>query len=273
MKKRFLILFSFLIPGIAFSQSTESSENAAFWGVTVGLRLQSFQDQLVTQVRYDGPQFYFMINKEKFKAKTLRNFALEGSLGSLKSDAFEPGKSQSQFLQPSVDSYWNEIAYSYLFKLKEGEKSEFFFGPSISHVLFLRISPRWDNSQFNYEFTGNLQAETRFRRRFELFGKPIIGNLGIKFPLIGYISRPSFSGVPDFLDHERDFLASIFVENSLSWLGNFPRFQVDNFIEFPIASGNKIQVIYNWEYYSFQVPSKVQTAAHTVGINFLMRTR
>ncbi|RIW18758.1 hypothetical protein D0X99_03490 [Algoriphagus lacus] len=273
MKKSILLSLFFLFQGIAFSQTSETLEKTAFWGVALGLRFQRFQDQLVTQVRYNGPQFYLMINKEKFKANTLRNFALEGTIGSLKSDEFEQGKPLSRYLQPSVDSYWNEITYSYLFKIKEGERSEFYLGPSVSNVISLRISPRWDNSQINYEFTGNLQAEARYRRQFELFGKPMIGNFGVKLPIVGYITRPSFSGVPDFLDQEQDFVSSLFVETSVSWLGNFPRIQFDNFVEFPIASGNKIQVIYNWEYYSFQVPGKVQTAAHTIGINFLMRTK
>lgn len=254
-------------------QSLKAQEKEGYWGLAIGLRSQTFQDQLITRSRYSGAPIYFMLNHERQKPKKFSSFQFEGSVGPLKTKEFELGKNLGRYQQPQITSYWNEITYSSLFLLKSTEKSSWWIGPSVSNLIHVRLSPRWDNSSINYDFSGNLQAEVRYRRSFELFGKKMKGNIGLKLPLIGYMTRPIFAGVPDFLDQERGFENQLFENTSLSWLGNFPRIQFDNFVEFPIAGGNKIQVIYNWEYYSFQSPNPVQTAAHTFGINFLMRTK
>ncbi|WP_026947720.1 hypothetical protein [Algoriphagus marincola] len=268
MKKIIIVLVLFL----GF-QSLKAQEKEGYWGLAIGLRSQIVQDQLITRSRYSGAPIYFMLNHERQKLKKLSNFQFEGSIGPLKTREFEIRQNLGRYQQPQITSYWNEITYSSLFRLIADEKSDWWLGPSLSHLIHVRYSPRWDNSAINYDFSGNLQAELRYRRDFELFGKAMKGNIGLKLPVIGYISRPIYAGVPDFLDQERSFESQLFENTSVSWLGDFPRIQFDNFIEFPIAGGNKIQVIYNWEYYSFQDPNPVQTAAHTFGINFLMRTK
>ncbi|GAA0877882.1 hypothetical protein GCM10009119_08500 [Algoriphagus jejuensis] len=266
-----LILLCFLF-SIDLAQA-QDSQKETFWGMAVGIRSQNFQDELVTQTKYSGGLLYFMINMEKNKANTWRKFNFEAAVGSMKSKAFEIGQVPSRYLQPSISSYWNELSYSYLFQLKSDDRSAIYVGPGLSNVISVRYSPRWDNSQINYEFTGNLQAEGRYLRNFDLWGKAMKASFTLKLPLIGYISRPGYSAVPEFLDHEKNFVSSLFDNTSVSWLGNFPRIQFDNYVEFPIASGNKMQVVYNWEYYSYQNPVPVHAAAHTIGVNFLMKTK
>jgi hypothetical protein len=254
-------------------QHAKAQEKEGYWGLALGLRSQMVQDQLITRSRYNGAPIYFMLNHERQKPKKLSTFQFEGSIGPLKTQEFEIGQNLGRYQQPQITSYWNEISYSSLFLLRSSEEREWWLGPSLSNLIHVRFSPRWDNSAINYDISGNLQAELRYRRGFRLFGKDMKANVGLKLPILGYITRPIYAGVPDFLDQESSFESQLFENTSLSWLGNFPRIQFDNFVEFPIAGGNKIQVIYNWEYYSFQKPNPVQTAAHTFGINFLMRTK
>jgi hypothetical protein len=200
-------------------------------------------------------------------------FQFEGSVGTIRTREFEGENGPSRFIQPKVSSFWNEITYSHLIKISEDDQEKWWAGPSIGNMVYVRYSPRWDNSAINYDASGNLQAEIRYQRGFSLFGKSMKAVSGLKIPVIGYITRPIYAGVPDFLDQESGFESQLFENTSVSWIGNFPRIQFDNYVEFPIAGGNKIQVIYNWEYYSFQEPSKVQAAAHVIGINFLMQTK
>lgn len=265
------MLFFFIL--FLFFQSVIAQEKEGYWGIAVGLRSQTVQDQLITRSRYKGAPIYFMINHERQKALKLSKLQFEGSVGPLKTREFELGQFPARYQQPQITSYWNEITYSNLFLINSSAKGDWWIGPSLSSLMHVRFSPRWDNSSINYDFSGNLQGELLYRRSFQLFGKKMKGNIGLKFPLIGYIARPIFAGVPDFLDQEKSFESSIFENTNVSWIGNFPRIQFDNFVEFPISGGNKIQLIYNWEYYSFQDPNPVQTAAHTFGINFLMRTK
>ncbi|SEJ02905.1 hypothetical protein SAMN05192553_10224 [Cyclobacterium xiamenense] len=267
--KKIALVFAFSL----YFHAILAQEKEGYWGLAVGLRSQTVQDQLITRSRYTGAPIYFMINHERQKTRKLSNFQFEGSVGPLKTREFELGKSLGRYKQPQITSYWNEISYSSLFLLRESDLGNWWLGPSLSNLIHVRFAPRWDNSSINYDFTGNLQAAFQHRRSFKFVGKNMIANIRMNLPLIGYITRPIYAGVPDFLDQERGFESQLFENTSISWLGNFPRIQFDNFVAFPIAGGNKIQLIYNWEYYSFQDPNPVQTASHTVGINFLMRTK
>jgi hypothetical protein len=254
-------------------RAVQAQEIEGYWGLAVGLRYQTVQDHLITKSRYNGAPVYFSINHERRKPGKRSNFQFEGSVGPLTTGAFVLGQTPARYRQPKITSYWNEISYSSLFVLRSSEKADWWFGPSLSNLIHVRFSPRWDNSSINYDFSGNLQAELRYRRGFRLLGKPMKGNVGLKLPLLGYVTRPKFTGVPDFLDQERSFESQLFENTSVRWLGDFPRIQFDNFVEFPIAGENKIQLLYYWEYYSYRYPNPVQTAAHTLGINFLMRTK
>lgn len=249
------VLFVLLL---GISSSAWSQDKEGYWGLAAGVRIQAVQDELISKVRYRGSPVYFMVNHIREKPGKLSFFQVEGSVGSIRSKEFTGGDMPSRYLQPRVSSYWNEITYSNLFLLKESENSRWWLGPSISNMIHVRYSPRWDNSSINYDASGNLQTELRYQRGFEVFGKRMKAVFGIKIPIIGYVTRPIYAGVPDFLDQESGFESQLFQNTSVSWLGNFPRIQFDNYVEFPIAGGNKIQLIYNWEYYSFQEPSRVQ---------------
>ena len=268
MKKIFFSLaFMFLI------SSVNAQDKESFWGLAIGLRPQIIQDELVSRSRYGGSPFYFMINHIVEKPGKLRFFQFEGSIGSIRTKEFKSGDSPSRYIQPRVSSFWNEITYSHLYEIQINENSKWWIGPSISNLINVRNSPRWDNSSINYDASGNLQAEGRYQRSFELLGKQMKVVLGLKVPLIGYITRPIYAGVPDFLDQESGFESQLFENTSVSWLGNFPHIQFDSYLELPIAAKNRIQILYNWEYYSYQKPSKVQVGAHVIGVNFLMKTR
>jgi len=258
---------------LLFSLAALCQDKEGYWGIAVGIRPQSVQDDLITKMRYSGAPVYFMINHIREKPDKLSFFQFEGSVGSIRTKSFSPEDSPSRFIQPRVTSYWNEITYANLFLFKADEQSKWWIGPSVSSLIWVRYSARWDNSAINYDFSGNLQGEVRYQREFKLFGKAMTGVFALKIPVIGFVTRPIYAGVPDFLDQESGFESQLFENTSVSWIGNFPHIQFDNYIEFPIAGGNRIQILYNWEYYSFQEPSQVQAAAHVIGINFLMRTK
>lgn len=271
-----IVFWSILLPISSFAQAqTESVETAkeSFFGIAIGLRPQSIRDQLVTEMKYSGSPFYLNLNHIKTKKQTIRSLNIESSIGSLKTSSFEIEKSNSRFVQPSLDQYWNELSYSHLFQIHSGKTGKFYLGPVISHTLNLRLSPRWDNSQINYDISGLLLGEFAYQREFNFWKKSMKFQGSLRLPLVGYLLRPPYSGVPDFLDHEKDLLTDIFSNNYAVWMGDFPKTQFRSLVEFPIASGNKMQIAYNWEYYSFQSPNNVQSGAHTLALNFLLKAK
>ncbi|MDI1321277.1 MAG: hypothetical protein PSV36_00930 [Algoriphagus sp.] len=270
------IFCAILIPFISFAQAQKDSievPKESFFGIAIGLRPQSIRDQLVTEMKYSGSPFYLNINHIKTKKQTVRSLNIESSIGSLKTNSFEIGKSNSRFIQPSFDQYWNEISYSHLFQIHSGKAGKLYLGPVISHTINLRLSTRWDNSQINYDISGLLIGEVAYQREFNFWKKSMKFQGSLRLPLVGYLLRPPYSGVPDFLDHEKDLLTDIFSNNYAVWMGDFPKTQFRSLVEFPIASGNKMQIVYNWEYYSFQNPNSVQSGAHTLAVNFLLKAK
>jgi hypothetical protein len=270
------LIFIFCAILIPFAQAQKDSievPKESFFGIAIGLRPQSIRDQLVTEMKYSGSPFYLNLNHIKTKKQTVRSLNIESSIGSVKTNSFEIGKSNSRFIQPSFDQYWNEISYSHLFQIHSGKAGKLYLGPVISHTLNLRLSTRWDNSQINYDISGLLLGEVAYQKEFNFWKKSMKFQGSLRLPLVGYLLRPPYSGVPDFLDHEKDLLTDIFSNNYVVWIGDFPKTQFRSSVEFPIASGNKMQIVYNWEYYSFQSPNNVQSGAHTIAVNFLLKAK
>lgn len=262
-------LYCILVPSV---QAQEKSKESYF-GLGLGLQSRTFKDQTVTQSTYQGNSLFLSLQHQKIKGKTLRYFEFEGSVGSVKTDEFDRDQAGGKFLSPSVSSFWNEIEYRHLFLLSERPKGAWYLGPAAYHLLHLRIGPRWDNSQLNFEIGGGLKAEGAYRRPVRLMKKDAHLQVGLQVPMIGYILRPSYSGVPDFLDLSQDFLSDMFEKNYLTWIGNFPRIQTSLRMDLPIASGNRMQAGYDWQYYSFQEPWTTQAAVHTFSLNFFLRAK
>lgn len=268
------LLFTFLL--VQFCASVilaQTSEKQSYWGVGLGLQTTAWKDQMVTQSTYHGTNLFFSINHRKEKNKTIRLLGIDNSLGSLKTDLFNLEDQRGRFIQPSINHFWNEIQYRHLYEIYRNGPNTWYLGGAAYHLLSLRIGTRWDNSQINYDIGGGLKAEVGYKKQLPAFGKNTALHLGLQVPVIGYLVRPSFTGVPDILDIEKDFLTDMFQNNHVTWIGNFPRIQFRATYDWPIAFGNMLQLAYQWQYFSFQEPWKTQTSAHSFSLNFLLRAK
>ncbi|HSF54422.1 MAG TPA: hypothetical protein VLA71_11750 [Algoriphagus sp.] len=270
---RKFIIITFLLLSLVPQLAAQDLPKESYFGLGLGLLSRTFKDQLVTQSTYQGTNFFVSLQHQKIKNNTLRYFEFDGSFGSVKTDEFDRDQSGGKFLSPSVASFWNEIQYRHLFLLSEKPKGSWFIGPAAYHLLHLRMGPRWDNSQINYEIGGGLKAEGAYRRSIRIGKKDAFLQAGLQVPLVGYIIRPSYTGVPDILDLDKDFLTDMFENNYITWMGNFPRIETSLRLDLPIASGNRMQAGYDWQYYSFQEPWTTQVAVHTFSLNFFLRAK
>jgi hypothetical protein len=267
---RFAFLVLLFLPNLAFAQEDGKT---SFWGVGLGLQTTAWKDQMVTQSTYHGTNLFFSINHRKEKNKTLRHLDIDSSIGSLKTDMFDRQDQRGKFIQPSISHFWNEIQYRHLFNIHQSDSESWYIGGAAYHLLSLRIGTRWDNSQINYDIGAGLKAEGGYRRQLPVFGKNTSLYLGMQVPLVGYLVRPSFTGVPDILDINKDFLTDMFGNNQVTWIGNFPRMQLRAAYDWPIAFGNMLQLVYQWQYFSFEKPWQTQTSAHSLSVNFMLRAK
>lgn len=245
----------------------------SYFGLGLGIQSTTFKDQLVTQSTYQGSNLYLSLQHLKEKKNTLRFFQWDGSLGKVKTKLYDRTIDGGKYIGPAVNSYWSEISYRHLFLVGNGAKGKWFLGPAIFHLLHLRLGTRWDNSQINYEIAAGLKAELAHRRQIHWPKKNSLLHLGIQVPVAGYILRPSYTGVPDFLDLNKSFITDMFENRYFAWMGNFPRVQTSIRLDMPIASGNRMHLGYDWQVYSFQDPWLTQTGVHTFSFTFLLKAK
>lgn len=226
------------------------------------------KDELVMPNRYSGTNLGFGLKYLKERPLSSQEVSFESAIGGLKTRGADVSNIGARYKEPRTSLYWFDIRYSYLHQIpsfSEG-KYDVHFGASADLLINGRFNERWDNSSINYEGAFSpLAVQGRVARDLKTWRKKMNVSFTLNFPLIVYVMRPEFSGVPDFLDHERDFLSSLIATPASQWTGfwDFPRFRTQWDLSLPIAGENFMRFTYRWEYYSYQDPMRTQFAGHS----------
>lgn len=272
MYKKNVLLIIFL--ALTYPSWGQNKTIESFWGIGVGLKSQKIVDKIISPMRYSGTNGYINLNHQRFREKNISFFEFMGSVGSLSTKSFEPSQNGGRFLPPKSSFYWNEIAYTNLRYISTFDNgSEIYLGGTISHLLSLRLNERWDSSMINFEGGGFLNASGLIKRDFSFFGKTVQGNFSLSIPIFGYMLRPNYVGVPNFINHEIPFLGDFYGNGYFISFFSFPRIKSRIWMDYPISTGNRLQLVYEWENYSFKNPHSVSATSHTVSLNFLLKTK
>ena len=264
-----VLLLASSYPSIAQNETIES-----FWGLGLGLKSQKIVDKVVSPMRYSGTNLYFNLNHQRNRTKSISFFEYKGSIGSLSTKIYEPSQNGGRFVPPKSSFYWNEIAYTNLRNISTFDNgAKIYLGGTISHLLSIRLNERWDSSMINFEGGGFLNATGLYTRDFNFFNKPIKGNFQLSIPIFGYLIRPNYTGVPNFINHEIPFLKEFYQNGYFVSFFSFPRIKSRIWMDYPISSGNRIQFGYEWDNYSFKNPHSLSATSHTFSLNFLLKTK
>lgn len=263
-----LLLVSFF-PSFGQNETIES-----FWGIGIGLKSQKVVDKIVSPMRYSGTNVNINLNHQRYRTKSISLFEFIGSIGTLSAKAYEPSQNGGRFVPSKSSFYWNEITYTNLRYISTFENgSKIYVGGNVSHFLSLRINERWDSSMINFDGGGFLNASGLYTRDFNFLNKPIKGNFLLSLPLFGYLIRPNYTGVPNFINHEIPFLNEFYGNGYFVSFFSFPRIKSRIWMDYPISSGNRIQFGYEWDNYSFKNPHSLSATSHTFSLNFLLKTK
>ncbi len=260
-----LVSIIILFPLTSISQD---DTNRSYLGLTAGLSSMKVKDDLVMPVRYQGTNIMFGFNYQRYKPRSIQEVNLESVIGGLKTEDANVSNYGARYSEPRLTLYWGDINYLWMHKVLSISPGEYttYLGASAFLLINARYNQRWDNSQINYDgalsplsFSGRIGRTIKTRRK-----KADI-NFSLNFPVIVYIIRPEFSGVPDFLDHETDFISSLTSTPASQWTGvwDFPRFKTQLDLSLPIRGENFLKFTYRWEYYSYQDPMRVQYGGHS----------
>ena len=264
---RLTILIGLILSSTLFA-SAQDSTRRSYLGLTAGFSSMKVKDDLVMPVRYQGTNVQFGFNYQRHKLKSIQEVNIESVIGGLKTKEANINNFGARYKEPRLTLYWGDINYVWLHKVEAISPGKYntYLGASAFMLINVRFNERWDNSAINYDAAFSpLSFYGRIGRSIKTWKKTADINFSLNFPLIVYVMRPEFSGVPDFLDHETDFLSSLASTPASKWTGfwDFPRFKTQLDLSLPIRGENFMKFTYRWEYYSYQDPMKVQYGGHS----------
>lgn len=260
-----VLLTSALLPSMA-QTDTLSDNRRPYLGLTFGLKGVTVKDALVMPVRYSGTNPYFSLSYLKEKPKSIQEIYIDLNVGSVKTKDADIENFGTRYIEPRAQFYMSEIGYSWMRALPRlsNEKYRVHMGAESSFLFNVRFSPRWDNSGFNYEgVITPLAWQGRIARDFKTKRKKLTLSYQLNIPVLAFVMRPEFSGVPDFLNHEKPFTSDLFERGSWESFWGLPRIKSTLDLTIPIAGKNFMKFTYGWNYYSYQDPVKTQFAGHS----------
>ncbi|MBX2815421.1 MAG: hypothetical protein KTR24_05480 [Saprospiraceae bacterium] len=225
------------------------------------------RDHLVMPVRYQGTNLSYGLGYKRERPRSTQDFSMLLCFGRIQTEPVPEAGLGARFKAPTASMYWGTMRYQFLhdvFGLASPWKLR--AGPAAYAMINARYSERWDNSAINYDGAlVPLALVTQIERRLQTKRKKFISSFQIEIPLLAYTMRPEFSGVPDFLDHERDFLHSVASTENSGWgsINRLPRVTTEVGITLLMRSSNRLRLAYGWDYYTLPDPLRVRAASHS----------
>lgn len=268
MNRQGLLLQISMIILFSLTSIAQDSTKRSYLGLTAGLSSMKVKDDLVMPVRYQGTNLMFGFNYHRYKPLSSQEVNVESVIGGLKTKEANVSNNRARYLEPRLALYWVDINYVWMRKMPSISPGNYttYLGASAFFLMNARYNERWDNSQINYDGAFSpLSFYGRIGRTIKTWKKTADINFSLNFPVLIYVIRPEFTGVPDFLDHETDFISNLVGTPASNWTGvwDFPRFKTQLDFSLPIRGENFLKFTYRWEYYSYQDPMRVQYGGHS----------
>ena len=262
----FIFFLAFLIP-IHGQEENTAQDRHPYLGLTFGIAGMKVKDALVMPVRYSGTNIAFGLNYLKLKAKSSQEISFYSVLGGVNTGEVDFDNFGGRYREPNASLYYTDFSYTWQHAIAKlsSDKYRTFLGATAHLLINARYNERWDNSAINYEGAFSpLAVNAKVERDLRTWKKSMTVSFGVSLPIFVYVMRPEFSGVPDFLDHETDFISSLTNTGNSKWTGlwEFPHIKTRLDIALPIRGENFMKFSYLWEYYSYQEPMKTQFGGH-----------
>ena len=242
-------------------------QRTSYIGLSLGLFQMKVKDQLVMPVRYEGANLNYALSYTRDRLRSTQEFEMLLSIGRIQAEPTSDRDFNARFKSPTANIYWGTIRYSYLHEVLQWAEQWSLQGGLAAYLMInARHSERWDNSQINYDAALVPAAlMMQIERSLKTRRKNFVASFQVELPMIAYVMRPEFSGVPDFLDHERDFLSQVASTENSGWtsINGFPRITTELGVTLLMRNSNRMRLSYGWDYYVLQQPKRVRYASHT----------
>lgn len=252
---------AWLVVLLCFS-SMASAQNANYFQVGSGVEHIASRDKGMSPLLYAGYGFHGAIGWERTTTSHSTNLSLDLGIGIQRNKYHNP-----------IDYRRGSLQWSVFYHRKAERKQNLAWGWHINNVFSHRFNASFVNFNDHYEYFTNLGPALHYTYPFRLNGREVYLNGSVNVQLIGMMIRPSYtSSYPEgFLSRESSITRSLVHSVRLSHPGNAINFGIKPRFVYPLKSGNKLSLGYNYEFYRLSSSNAVTQSGGTWFISIAAR--
>src|SRR5690554_7707177 len=231
-----------------------SAQKSNYFLVKSGLEHIANRDKGMSPLMYSGYGFAAGLAWHKTSPKHITEFSLNLSTGI-----------QYNKYKSPIRYHRGNIQVAHFYKPKKEQGNAIHWGWFISNVFGHRLNEAYVNFNDHYEYFSNIGPAARYSLPFELNGREVFLSGSDYLQLLGLMIRPSYtSSFPNGFLKEQSTLAKGLVQSAqIIHPGNSWNFGFRPSFIYPLKSGNRLSLGYNYEFYRLK---STNTVTHSGGL-------
>lgn len=234
-------------------------------GVGVGGSYQQVLDQRISPLRYNGPQAtvygQVLLPTEKAVHEWYARFDI-GLLGNRANNT-------------EMTAFRTDVSYFYWLKLSKWKGLQLQAGAGLTAYWSLLDVDAYTNNAFNNSIYSSVNPGVKLGKEWTLFNRTFLLEGRFFIPLVSFVVRPAYGSTTlrGFINDETDEDGLSRYLNSGDFTTVFGHFRLNArySLTYPLESGNALQLHYNWDFYSFDRPQRVQAGTHLLAFGLLIQ--
>lgn len=140
----------------------------------------------------------------------------------------------------------------------------FYLGGIWNNLLVYRIK---DQRPYAFsEFASSVNFAVKTEYKLKLLDHDATLSYSLSFPFLSYVVRPGYANSPPkgFRGNDDGFVKSFFESGNIVYPLQWIRFNNRMSLDYYLENGNFLSLFYNFDYYTFEEPEKVEAAGHAL---------
>lgn len=257
---KIIICFFFMAAGMP--PGTSWGQKSNYLQINSGYEHIANRDKGMSPLLYSGTGFYVGLAWERTSSKHETEVALD----------FGTGVQRNKYDNP-IDYRRGNVRVATIYNRKEDQRNRIRWGWVINNIFTHRYNPVFVNFNDHYEYFSNIGPAAKYSLPFQLWGREVMVTGSGYFQLVGLMIRPSYtSSYPDGFLRESSSIAKGLVHSAqLIHPGNALNFGLRPGFLYPLKSGNKLALGYDYEFYRLNASTRVTQSKGTWFISLFAR--
>ena len=246
---------------ICFS-AIASAQTSNYFRINSGVEHIGSRDKGMSPLLYSGYGFYVGLGWDRMTPKHTTELVLD----------LAGGMQRNKYQNP-IDYRRGNFQWSTFYHRKAENTRGLNWGWHINNVFSHRFNPAFVNFNDHYEYFTNLGPALRYTHPFRLNGRQVYLTGSANVQLLGMMIRPSYtSSYPEgFLNRASSIPKSLVHSVRFTHPGNAVNIGIKPRFVYPLKSGNKLSLGYNYEFYRLSSSNTITQSGGTWFISLAAR--